>query len=65
MKYILKVAEYHLKSGNHGELLYTDDKDELFIGPAKNVVIGKTYWVEVGDKRLGSCYRHITSWLDE
>ena len=47
MKYILRVADYHLKSGSQGELLYTDDKDELFIGPAKDVVIGKPYKVRV------------------
>ena len=64
MKYILRVAEYHLKSGSQSELLCTDDKDELFIGPTKSVVIGKPYKVEVGEKHIGSCYRHITSWLD-
>ena len=65
MKYILRVAEYHSKSGSQSELLYTDDKDELFIGPAKDVVIGKPYKVRVGEKHLESCYRYITSWLDE
>jgi len=65
MKYILRVAEYHSKSGSQSELLYTDDKDELFIGPTKSVIIGKPYKVEVGEKHIGSCYRHITSWLDE
>ena len=64
MKYILRVAEYHSKSGSQSELLYTDDKDELFIGPTKSVIIGKPYKVEVGEKHIGSCYRHITSWLD-
>ena len=49
MKYILRVAEYHSKSGSQSELLYTDDKDELFIGPTKSVVIGKPYRVEVGE----------------
>jgi hypothetical protein len=33
--------------GNREQMLYTDDKGELFIGSAKDVRIGKTYEVEV------------------
>jgi hypothetical protein len=64
MEYILKIAEYHLKPGSQNVLLYTDDKDELFIGPVKNVIVGQTYRVEVGHKLVGTCYRNIISWRD-
>ena len=42
-----------------------DDQGELFIGIVRKVTVGKTYRVEVGEKRLGTCYRNITSWLDQ
>jgi hypothetical protein len=64
MKYLLRVKEFHLKSGSQEEMYYTDDKDELFIGPIKNVSIGKSYKVEIRTKRLGGAYHRIISWLD-
>jgi hypothetical protein len=45
-------------------MFYTDSKGELFIGPVKQVEIGKTYEIEVTEKRLGNIYRYITSWSD-
>jgi hypothetical protein len=54
-----------LKPGNAQEMFYTDDNGELFIGRVKDVDIGRTYQIEVGDKRLGSCFRYIMRWLDD
>jgi alanyl-tRNA synthetase len=65
MKYILRVTEFYPEPGGQEKMRYIDDWGELFIGVARKVTVGKTYHVEVGAKRLGSCYRHITSWLDE
>ncbi|MGB7725784.1 MAG: hypothetical protein WBL37_09425 [Dehalococcoidales bacterium] len=45
-------------------MFYTDSKGELFIGPVKQVEIGKTYEIEATEKRLGTMYRYITSWSD-
>jgi hypothetical protein len=45
-------------------MYYTDEKGELFIGPAKNVAIGKIYQVEASTKRIGGSYHRIISWLD-
>jgi hypothetical protein len=64
MKYLLKVAEFHPKPGSQNEMYYTDEKGELFIGPAKNVAIGKIYQVEASTKRIGGSYHRIISWLD-
>jgi hypothetical protein len=64
MKYFLKVAEFHPKPGSQNEMYYTDDKGELFIGPAKNIIIGKIYQVEATTKRLGGSYHRIISWPD-
>ncbi len=64
MKYLLKVAEFHMKPGSQDEMYYTDDKGELLIGPKKDVIIGKTYQVEVHPKRLGNYYYRIISWRD-
>jgi hypothetical protein len=63
MKYLLKVVEFHPKPGSQEEMYYTDHKDELFIGPAKDVIIGKNYLVEARTKRLGGTYHRIISWL--
>jgi hypothetical protein len=65
MRYQLKLVNCQWEMGNHEQMLYTDDRGELFIGPAKDVRIGKTYEVEVDEKLLGTCYRHIIAWLDE
>ena len=64
MKYLLKVAEFHMKPGSQDEMYYTDDKGELLIGPKKDVIIGKTYQAEVRPKRLGNYYYRIISWCD-
>jgi hypothetical protein len=64
MKYLLRVAEFHLKSGSQEEMYYMDDKDELFVGPIKKVSIGKSYKVEIRTKRVGGAYHRIISWLD-
>jgi len=64
MKYLLKVAKFHPKPGSQDEMYYIDDKGELFIGPAKNVAIGKIYQVEASTKRIGGSYHRIISWLD-
>jgi hypothetical protein len=64
MRYLLKVAEFHSKPGSQNEMYYTDDKGELFIGPAKNLTIDKIYQVEASSKRIGGSYRRIISWLD-
>jgi len=63
-EYLLKVAEFHPKPGSQDEMYYIDDKGELFIGPAKNVTIGKSYqvrslckarwWVLSSNNLLGS-----------
>jgi hypothetical protein len=45
-------------------MYYIDDKGELFIGPAKNVTIGKSYQVAASAKRVGGSYHRIISWLD-
>lgn len=45
-------------------MFYTDEDGELFIGPIKDVTIGKIYQVEATPKRLGGYYHRITSWLD-
>ena len=36
MKYLLKVAEFHLKLGIQEEMHYTDDKNELLTGSVIN-----------------------------
>jgi hypothetical protein len=59
MKYLLKVAESHLKPGSQDEMYYTDDKDELFIGAAKDVIVGKGYLVEIRPKRLLGTYHRM------
>jgi hypothetical protein len=64
MKYLLKVAEFHIKPGSQDEMYYTDDKGELFIGPKKDVIIVKTYLGEVRPKRVGGHYYRIISWCD-
>ena len=64
MKYLLKVAEFRMKPGSQDELYYTDDKGELFIGPKKDVIIGKTYPVEVDPKSVGGHYYRIILWGD-
>ena len=65
MQYALKLAGFYLKPGNAQEMFYTDDNGELFIGRVKDVDIGRTYQIEVGDKRLGSFFRYIMRWLDD
>jgi hypothetical protein len=57
MQYSLKLAGFYLKPGSAEEMFYTDDNGELFIG--------RTYLIEVGEKRLGSCFRYIMKWLDD
>jgi hypothetical protein len=64
MRYSLKIAEFYMKPGSQEEMYYTDDKGDLFIGSVKNVLVGKTYQVEVTPKRLGGTYHRIISWLD-
>ena len=64
MKYLLRIAEFRMKPGSQDEMYYTDYKGELFIGPKKDVIIGKTYPVEVDPKRVGSHYYRIISWGD-
>jgi hypothetical protein len=51
--------------GKKEQMLYTDNKGELFIGSAEDVRIGKTYEVDVDEKLLGTCYRHLIAWLDQ
>jgi|GEM_PF-1779502 hypothetical protein len=65
MQYSLKLAGFYLKPGSAEEMFYTDDNGELFIGRVKDVDIGRTYLIEVGEKRLGSCFRYIMKWLDD
>ncbi len=65
MEYSLKVKECYPEPGGQEKMHCIDDQGELFIGIARKVMVGKTYRVEVGEKRLGSCYRDITSWLDQ
>ena len=65
MRYQLKIENCQWEIGNREQMLYTDDKGELFIGSPKDVRIGKTYEVEVDEKLLGTCYRHIIAWLDQ
>jgi hypothetical protein len=65
MEYSLRVAEFYPEPGGQGKMRCIDDQGELFIGTARKVTVGKTYRVEVGEKRLGSCYRNITTWRDK
>jgi hypothetical protein len=65
MEYSLRVAEFYPEPGGQEKMRCIDDQGELFIGIARKVTVGKTYRVEVGEKRLGNCYRNITSWLDQ
>jgi hypothetical protein len=65
VKYSLKVDYFQNNPDNAQEIFYTDDKGELFIGNVKHVDIGRTYKVEVSEKRLGTCYRHIITWEDK
>jgi hypothetical protein len=46
-------------------MFYTDEKGELFIGRVKDVDIGKTYEIEAGEKRVGTCYRYVMTWYDD
>ena len=62
MKYFLKIAEFRMKPGSQDEMYYTDNNGELFIGHPKDVIVGKTYQVEV-TKLLGEHYYRIMSWL--
>jgi hypothetical protein len=64
MKHSLKITEFHLKPGSQDAMMYTDCDGELFIGPAKDVTIGKTYKIEASPKPLGGCYHRIIAWLD-
>ena len=64
MKYKLTLASCSFEFGRRDQVFYTDSKGELFIGPVKQVEIGKTYEIEVTEKRLGNIYRYITSWSD-
>jgi hypothetical protein len=65
MKYSLKLAGFYLKPGSAQEMFYTDEKGELFIGRVKDVDIGKTYEIEAGEKRVGTCYRYVMTWYDD
>ena len=62
MKYFLKIAQSRMKPGSQDEMYYTDNNGELFIGHPKDVIVGKTYQVEV-TKLLGEHYYRIMSWL--
>lgn len=62
-KYFLKVADYSWKPGSQKEVIYKDDKGELFIGPPMNVIIGKTYVVEVSSKRPEDIYYYIIKFI--
>jgi hypothetical protein len=59
MKHFLKVTSYSWKPGSQTEMLYENDKEEFFIGPPSNIVIGNTYTVEVADKLLEDKYYQI------
>jgi len=61
----VKAGGILLEARQRQEMFYTDDNGELFIGRVKDVDIGRTYQIEVGDKRLGSCFRYIMRWLDD
>jgi hypothetical protein len=65
MQYSLKVVEFYPESAGEEKMLCIDDEGELFIGTARNLIVGKTDRIEVGKKLMGSCYRNITSWLDK
>ena len=65
MKYSMKIADFYITPDDPQKMYYTDNKGELFIGEVKDVNIGGTYEVEVGEKRLGTCYRYILKWLDQ
>jgi hypothetical protein len=53
-----------MKPGSQDEMYYTDNNGELFIGQPKDVIVGKTYQVEV-TKRLGEHYYRIMSWSSD
>ncbi len=59
MKYFLKVTDWKWVPGSDKEMMYKDDKDEWFVGPPSNVVIGKLIVVEITDKPLSDGYHHI------
>jgi hypothetical protein len=65
MEYSLRVAEFYPEPGGQGKMRCFNDWGELFIGATRKVAVGQIYRVEVREKRLGSCYRKITSWLDK
>jgi len=64
LKYKLTLTSCSFEFGRRDQMFYTDSKGELFIGPVKQVEIGKTYEIEATEKRLGTMYRYITSWSD-
>jgi hypothetical protein len=63
MKKILKVTDYHKKSGSQNRIIYVNDKGELFDGPEYDVKVGYTYVVEVNTKKFEDRYFNIIKFV--
>jgi len=59
MSDFLKIVNCVPKPKSHNEMIYTDDKGEVFFGPAKDVTKDKTYEVEVTTKPQDGRYEII------
>jgi hypothetical protein len=65
MKYFLRVADCVSKPNSHNEMIYRDEKGEAFFGPAREIVAGKTYMVEISSKMPEDGHYEIIKFMSQ
>lgn len=59
MNHITKITDYKWVPGSDKKMMYKDDNGEWFVGPKRNIVVGKTVVLEISEGSLEDGYRHI------
>ncbi len=65
MQYPIKIIDYYWASGSTKKMIYKDDKGKEFLGSPHDVVLGKTYMVEISDAHSEDGYTHIIKFVGQ